>query len=452
MNCVVVGGGLAGLAAAVHATAKGHRVTLLEARSFCGGRAFAFREPKTGDIIDNGQHLLQGCYRATLAYLEQIGSRHRLAVHPRLAVTFATADGRRTNLSCPDWPAPWHLLAGLGRWRDFPKRDLVRAMWGLRTMRTLDHAGYARLDQWSVTQWLDTMGQSKTARRLLWTPLTLAIMNEEPSRASAAALAMILKEGALSGTAPTGLATPQCDLSSLLVDPAVAWLQQRGCHVRTGTPAEQLLLHDGAIAGIRCRHDETVHGDAFILALAPRELARLLAASDIAGAPWDSLSRWESVPIISVHCWYDQPALPGPMVGLIDAPFDWAFEKNEGRPSATPRGELGRGTKDEGRKTIVSLVKSAAREMAAWPREQIVQSARDTLTRYFPGTAAAPWHVQVTKELHATVSLAHHTAALRLPAHTPWPNVWLAGDWTATGLPATIESAVRSGVHAAAHL
>lgn len=435
MKCVVVGGGLAGLAAAVHATAAGHHVTLLEARSFCGGRAFAFREPETGDVIDNGQHLLQGCYRATMAYLEQVGSRHRLTLHPRLEVTFATADGTLTNLACPDWTAPWHLLAGLGRWRDFPTRDLFRAIFGLRAIRTLDHAGYAQLDQWSVTQWLDEMGQSDTARRLLWTPLTLAIMNEEPSRASAAALAMMLKEGAISGNVPTGLATPQCDLSSLLVDPAVAWLQQRGCHVRTGTPAEQLLLHNGAMTGIRCRHDETVHGDAFILALAPRELARVLAASQITGAPWESLSRWESVPIISVHCWYEQPVLPRPMVGLIDAPFDWAFEKNGGS------------------RTIVSLVKSAAREMAAWPREQIAQAARDTIARHFPATAAAaPWHVQVTKELHATVSLAHHTAALRFPAQTPWSNVWLAGDWTATGLPATIESAVRSGVRAAAYL
>lgn len=431
-SVLIIGGGVAGLSAAVDCVTVGWHVTLCEQRSFCGGRAYSFREPVTGAMIDNGQHLFMGCYRATFDYLQKIGAADGVTVEAKLRVPLVDAAGRAATLDCPGWPPPWHLLAGLWRLRGFSKRSLWQLMRKLPSPLAGEGEGegYAQFDHLSIADWLDQLGQDAAARAIFWTPLVLAVCNETPERASAAPLRAVMHEVFARKNTPMGLAFPRRNLSTLLVHPALAWLRARGADVREATTVEAILHNHATIAGVRLRGGAILHADTYISALPPRPLLTAMSANGgtlLAG--WERLREWQGVPILSVHCWFDRPVMDVPMLGLIGSRFHWVFNKGN----------------------CIALVASAVREEATWPRERVIAEATHTVRQYLPAARDAKiLHIQVTKELEATVSIAPGTAALRLPTHTPWPNFFLAGDWTNTGLPATIESAVRSGQSAAA--
>lgn len=430
-SVLIIGGGVAGLSAAVDCVAAGMHVTLCEQRSFCGGRAYAFREPVTGATIDNGQHLFMGCYRATFDYLQKIGAADGVTMELRLRVPLVDAAGRAATLDCPGWPPPWHLLAGLWWLRGFSKRSLWRLMkWFPSPLAGEGRGeGYAQFDHLSIADLLDQLGQDAAAREVFWTPLVLAVCNETPARASAAPLLAVMREAFAQRDVPTGLAFPRRDLSALLVHPAVAFVRARQGVVCEAATVEAILRNGATVTGVRLRGGEVLRADAYISALPPRPLHTALSA-DGGALPtgWDRLRAWQGVPLLSVHCWFDRPVMDVPMLGLIGSRFHWMFHKGHG----------------------VALVASAAREEAAWPRDRVIAEATQTVRHYLPAACDAKiMHVQVTKELEATISIAPGTAAMRLPTHTPWSNFFLAGDWTATGLPATIEGAVRSGQAAA---
>ncbi|MBI2344144.1 MAG: FAD-dependent oxidoreductase [Deltaproteobacteria bacterium] len=440
MRVVIVGGGMAGLSAAVRVAEGGHHVTLLESRSFCGGRTYSFHEPVTQSVIDNGQHLLMGCYRATFAYLARVGTEHLVEQQPRLVVPFVEPGGGLQVLCCPRLPAPLHLLGGLWRFPPFPRVDYWRLLrWALSSAWRIRRSS-ADVQRMSVAQWLALAGQGREATAWLWEPLTLAIMNETPQRAAAAPFLRMLREGLCARSVPQGVAIPRVGLSRLLVEPALAYLRARHGVIYETTSVDTLLARDDAIIGLRTRRSEEIAGDAYILAIPPHPLHQLMAASGFGQEmPWAALAEWETVPIIAVHLWFPQPVLPQPMVGLVGSPFHWAFDRS--RLEDDPR---------ESSLHSVALVSSACREMATWSRAAVTDAAIHAMLSYFPAARTiTPAHVQITRELRATVSLGPENLHLRLGTQTAWRNLFLAGDWTATGLPATIEGAVRSGEAAA---
>lgn len=430
VHVTIIGAGVAGLAAAVAAVQRGHRVTILEARRFAGGRAYAFCDPATQQTLDNGQHLLMGCYQSTFEYLRTIGSAAQVEQCGTFDVTFRRADGSAPRLQCPPWPAPLHFAAGLWKMAGFSRGDLFRLGVGALPLMRMRPEVIAAYDNISVAQWLDTLGQSAVARKLFWEPLCLAVMNDTLDRASVAPLLAILREGLFNRAVPQGLAFPRASLSALFVDPALAWLAGRGARIDLGVGVDALTLQNDRIGCIRTMRGDTLPIEQIVCALSPRELLALLQRSGLAAAaPWSALAAWDTVPIVSVHLWYDRAILADRMVGLLDSPFDWVFPKD-----------------DISGAHCVALVASAARDVAELPRAELLALAQCEVARFFPVARDATLrHAQMTKELHATVSLTPGSAARRLGPATPYANCWLAGDWTNTGLPATIESAIRSG-------
>jgi hydroxysqualene dehydroxylase len=282
-------------------------------------------------------------------------------------------------------------------------------------------------------------------------------MNETPDRASAAPFLMMLREGTFQRGIDQGLAFPRVGLSQLLVDPALSWLTEQGASVLTGKPVASINISDSTVHSVTLKNGDIREADAFVCALPPRELHQLMQRSGLADdEPWSRLTRWESVPIMSVHLWYDRPILPQPMVGLIGSRFHWAFDKSlcAMRHAPCAKEKMARPAHSAQRiahsKSCIALILSACREEVQWSRAETIEKATDEIARYFPQSRHATLqHAQVTKELHATVSVAKGSAAARLSARTPWPNMVLAGDWTQTYLPATIEGAIRSGENAA---
>jgi squalene-associated FAD-dependent desaturase len=444
------GGGFAGLAAAVRLAGAGARVTVLERRGVLGGRAYSFVEPESGAVLDNGQHLFMRCYRETLAFLETLGTADRIAFQRRLAIEFVGADGRTARLDCPPLPAPLHLVAGLLRFDGLGLADRLRMLRvgaALAAAARAGEAATARLEALTVEAWLASLGQSAASRRLFWDPLTLATLNDGPDIASARWLVAVLRRAFLDGARAGDLGFATVGLSGLYTEQARAYVEARGGTVRTRAAVAALEVAGDRVVAVRLAPGEShapgdglssdarggarLPADAVVAAVPHHALPALLPPEIATRPPFAGLAGLGASPIVSFHLWYDRPLTDRSFLGLLDSPLHWLFNRG----------------------SHVTVVTSGARTLIDLTRNELTALAAREVERLVPGARGARLvRAHVIKERYATPSLAPGAGALRPGPRTPLANLVLAGDWTATGLPGTIEGAVASGHTAAAAL
>jgi squalene-associated FAD-dependent desaturase len=427
IDAIVIGGGFAGLSAATALAAAGARVLVLEARPALGGRASAFRDPATGERIDNGQHVLAGCYDEALAFLRRIGSLSGLHRPSGLRVPMIDASGHATVLALPPLPSPFHLLAGVLAWDAL---SLAERLSLVRVARALTRP--ARPDE-TVRDWLTRHHQSARLCALFWEPLALAALNQSIDQASADMFIAVVSRMFGANPEAASLLLPAVPLDDLYTHPARAYLESRGSRVLANAPARVLFKHGRAHGAVV--RDEIFAAPVVIAAVpwfafadaTPDAPAALAATRQQAAALGSS-------PIVTVNAWFDRPVLDEMMLGLPGRTFQWAFDK---------RRLVGAS------QSHVSMVSSGADAICAKPNDELTTLAVDELTAAVPAVSrAALRHVSVVRERRATFALAPGGPS-RPPTVTEVPGLLLAGDWIATGLPATIEGAVVSG-HAAA--
>jgi squalene-associated FAD-dependent desaturase len=438
-DVIVIGAGFAGLSAASRLARKGARVLVLEARARLGGRATAFDDRETGELVDNGQHVLLGCYTETFAFLQDIGASDHVRLDPHLAVTMIDRSGRKTRLSCPALPSPLHLLAGVMDWEAMGWRDRF-AILRMRTplklarkeMQPGSHAIAASPGE-TVENWLIRNGQTPRLREMLWEPLALAALNQPPAQASAPPFVRVLAEMFGPNPRAAAIALPIRPLHEMYADPARAYIEQHGGTVRVGAQAV-VHLEDSRVARVTSGQE------------------RWQAASVISAVPWFAFGElfqgdrtsletimtraraMVSSPIVTVNMWFDRPLFDEAFVGLPGRAMQWAFDKR---------------TLIGSRASHLSLVSSGASPLVARQNAELIEAAHQELIDAEPtARRAVRLRATVIREPHATFSLAPGQPA-RPGTTTPVQNLFLAGDWIATGLPATIESAVRSGHRAA---
>jgi squalene-associated FAD-dependent desaturase len=443
-DVIVVGGGFAGLAAATALAEEGARVLVLEGRPYLGGRARSWLDPESGQVVDNGQHLFMGCYRETLRFLSRLGTREHLALQPRLTMHLIDRGGETGTFALPALPAPLDRLAAFLR---YPGLTMAER-WGLTRVaravrreaaRPTGNGPDAALERRTVTDWLDHLKQMDGAKRRLWHPISISALNELPDRASAAMLAPVLREAFLGGVDSSRLGVPSVGLSDLYAEPAAHYLRHRKCGVHLRSPVRRIVIEDGRCSGVMLGGGERVDGGAVVLTVAHSDLLDLLPPEVAADPGFAGVPDLEWSPIVSVYLWFGGPVFDLPFAALVDGTWHWIFDR---------RAIGGR----EGGAQGVTLVCSAARHLVDRSIESLVRSALDDLHAFVPESRRATLRRSlVIKEKRATFSPACGTAALRPAQQTPYPGFYLAGDWTATGLPATIEGAVQSG-HACAHL
>lgn len=440
-DVIVIGGGFAGLSAAVRVAESGARVLVLEARSRLGGRATAFPDRETGELVDNGQHILLGCYKETFAFLRTIGAEEDVRLQPQLAVTMIDRQGRHSRLSCPALPPPWHLAAGIFDWTALSWRDRLSLAGMARPLkiagRELNGAAVrAASPGETVESFLIRNGQTARLREMLWDPLALAALNQPSGVAAAPPFARVLAEmfGADPRAAAVGL--PAKPLHLMYAEPARAWIAARGGTVLTG---------ESARVSVEDRARLVVTGTS----------ERWSAARVIAAVPWFGLrdlfdapptrltplieraERTASSPIVTVNLWFDRGVMPNgePFIGLPGRPMQWVFDK---------RAVFGESA------SHLALVSSGAGAVNERTNAELIAIAHQELIEALPAARAARLvRGTVVREPRATFSLAPGQPA-RPSTETEVPGLLLAGDWIDTGLPATIESAVRSGHRAAA--
>jgi len=436
-DVIVIGAGFAGLAAATALAEAGTRVLVVEARPRLGGRATAFADRVTGELVDNGQHVLFGCYTETLAFLRRIGAAQNVRRQSSLTVPFLDRSGRRSVLHCPPWPPPWHLLAAVLRWEAMPFVDrlsVLRLAGPLRAARReLKQNGTVRgavKAGATVSQWLRDHRQAEALTAWLWEPLAVAALNQSPDEAAAEPFVRVLAEMFGPDAAAAAILLPTLPLDRMYAEPARAFIEQHGGEIRTNATA-RICATDDAVVGIEVRGERmsaakvicSVPWSAMRTVFAgsvPRPLARLVA--DAAAV--------ESKPIVTVNLWYDRPVMDDPFVGLPGRAMQWVFDKRLTFGASASH---------------LSLVASGADALSGERADDLVRDAAHEIEAALPGARGARLlRGTSVREKHATFSLAPGQPP-RPSTTTPVRGLYLAGDWIDTGLPGTIESAVRSG-------
>ncbi len=442
MKCdaVVLGSGFAGLSAAVRIAAAGRSVVVCEESPRLGGRATAFTDRETGERVDNGQHVLFGCYRETYAFLRELGTDNLAPLERRLDVTMADTTGRMARLRCPAWPPPWHLVGGIMKWRALSIGDRLSAVrlhaFFRQVRRDGARAAASRVPAAeTVTEWLVRHGQSERLRTWLWNPLAIAALNQSPDVAAAAPFVRVLGEMFGPRVEDSAIGLPKVPLDELYAEPARTYLEQRGGEVLLKSPA-RVRIGDAAGQTMVTAGAREIEPRAVISAVPWHALGRIWSAGPPpALAPaLEAAAATASSPIVTVNFWFDGSVMADTFVGLVDGPMHWVFDKSAIFGSAA--GHL-------------SVVASGADELASMDNASVTREALAHLTKALSAVGSRQLiRSVVVREHRATFSLAPG-APMRPEARTPVPGFYLAGDWTDTLLPGTIEGAVQSGHRAA---
>ena len=429
-DVVVVGAGFAGLSAAVRLASRGARVTVVEERRRLGGRATSFQDAVTGERVDNGQHAIFGCYHATFGFLQTIGALDDVRLDERLEIEIVDRAGVDSCLRSTALPPPLHLVGGLLRWPALGFRDRLAALkLGAVLRGARDHASLLRI---TVNEWLAANGQTERLREVLWEPLAVAALNQSPAVASAATFVEVLARMFNGTRRDSAVGLPLKPLDRWFAEPAREWLVSKGHSFHAGQPA-RLLVADGRAIGVDIGS------------------ARLLAGAIVSAVPWfsfpafvEGVSEVQAIaeraaamtpsPIVTVNLWLDRPVTRTAFVGLPGRTFQWVFDKSQLAGSSWSH---------------LSLVSSGADAVVAQSNEALIDLATRELKAALPAAGSATVRrASAVREQRATFSLAPGQP-LRPDCTTPLPGLVLAGDWTDTGLPATIEGAVVSGHRAA---
>lgn len=448
-SVLVIGGGVAGLAAATRLAEQGWRVTVLESRTRLGGRASSFVDQETGETIDNCQHVAMGCCTAFLDWADRVGI---LPLFQRETALTFLAPGVAPYRFAAGWlPAPAHLL---GAFCGLPYLSWWEKLQFARGVRALQAADPAILRGVPLDRWLAQQGQSARVITRAWEVLLISALSESLDRIDAAYARKVLVDGFLATRTGWEVYRPLRPLEEMFSGRVQPALQQLGVELRLNAGVaklEWLATATGPqISGVLLRDGTRLQAEQYVLAVPWYRVNDLLGPELPTRAGLPDLAQIQAAPITSVHLWVDRPFLQQPHMVLVDRLCQWIFSSPE---AAAGEGEPHRPQPCPSPVARYQVVISASRMLAGNDRQAITERVWSELQEIFPAAQPARlWHARVVTEHRAVFSPLPGIDAYRPAQQTSIPNLQLAGDWTQTGWPATLESAVRSGELAAQNI
>ncbi|MBA4187338.1 MAG: Carotene 7,8-desaturase [Planctomycetaceae bacterium] len=424
----VIGGGLAGLACAAALGSRGFRVTVLESRRRLGGRASSFADPDSGQLVDACQHVSMGCCTNLDHFFGTIGVSHLLSPQPRLH--FVTPDRKRSVFKADPWPAPFHLGRALMGAHYLTPAEKLRVAWGfLALLREKPDADPPLRD------WLLAHRQTERTISRFWGVVLVSALNETVDRLGLKYARKVLVDGFMRHRDGFVVHLPTVPLGRLYGEELSNWFGQHGVEVRENAAVRSVVATRDGVQHLAMRDGTTVNADWFVLAVPFERVADLLPESLVAQEPYfGNIANLTPSPITSVHLWFDREVQSLPHAVLVDCLGHWVFNRGEVTP-----GEF-----------YLQVVISATRALRELGHDEIRRRIVTELGQVFPALGQAKvLRSKVVTEHTATFSAVPGVDQWRPPQASPVPNLAVAGDWTATGWPATMEGAVRSGYLAA---
>ena len=431
----VVGGGVAGLSAACALASAGYQVRLLERRPYLGGRASSYEHPGTGEVIDNCQHILLGCCTNLIDLYQRLGVSDSIQWFDR--ITFLEPGGHRSVLAPSSLPAPLHTAMSFLRAHCFSIADKLAIARGIRAF----FAGTPPDSEENFAQWLVRHKQTHAAIERFWKPVLASALNEDPECISVRYAAKVFREAFLFSAEGGRMGIPRIPLSELYGRAADS-ITGLGGEIYLRTSVDEIAWSESASQWVVRSGEQSFSSDAVVLALSFEAVQALMPAlprNPQSEKLTADLGQFSHSPITSIHLWFDREITELPHAVLLDTTIQWMYQKSKLQPEM--RNQQG---------SYLELVVSASKSLVRMQRQEIIDLALRELAEFFPRVREANLlKAAVVKEVRATYSIRPLLDHVRPTAQSPWPGIFLAGDWTATGWPATMEGAVRSGYLAA---
>jgi squalene-associated FAD-dependent desaturase len=430
----IAGGGLAGLAAACALAEAGFRVTLFERRPFLGGRASSYQHPGTGEIVDNCQHVLFGCCTNLIDFYRRIGVEKNIRWYDRM--TFVEPGGRRSVLERSFLPAPLHTTPSFLSLPFLDASDKLAISGAMAALMPLPLRDRGE----TFLNWLHRYKQTENSIQRFWKPVLVSALSEDLELVSVAYAAQVVRESMKSRNAGE-MGVPTIPLTQLYTS-AADYIWARGGQICLRTSVESFR---GKTSEVRVTTGGEEQGfDYLVLAVPFDVLARMLPDTPAAAPLAVMLGQFRTSPITGIHLWFDREISELDHAVLLDRTVQWMFHKS--RLIQARENQV----RESGNGSYVELVVSSSKSLVEKSKSEIVDLAVKELREFFPAAREANLlKSTVIKEVNATYSPRPGIDEYRPRPETSWPRVFLAGDWTATGWPATMEGAVRSGYQAA---
>jgi squalene-associated FAD-dependent desaturase len=436
-HIAVVGGGVAGLAASCALAQDGYTVELFEQKPYVGGRASSYLHPGVGEVIDNCQHIVLGCCTNILDLLRRAGAED--AMRWSEGITFLEPGGRRTKLKPARLPAPLHSTPSFLMAKALGMRDKIAIA---RAIAAFLRGSRPEDDRRNFADWLRATGQTARAVEHFWKPVLFSALNEDPDRISVRYAAKVFREAFLFSAEAGRMGVPRVPLSEMYGHVAAA-IERAGGRVHLRSRVEKLCRDEATGRWRLCVGERTHNFEAVVLALSFDGMQKLLPA--LPEGP--SRARLEGLlagfshsPLTGIHLWFDREITALEHAVLLDTTVQWLYNTSRIQPE---RQSLRDGY-------LIELVVSASKSLVSMERQPIIDLALRELALFFPAMQHARLlKAAVVKEVRATYSIVPGLDAFRPQAESGWPGLLLAGDWTATGWPSTMEGAARSGYLAA---
>ncbi len=433
-SVLIVGGGVAGIAAGAALSESGLKVTLLEKRPLLGGRASSYLDPETRERLDECQHGTMRCCTNLASLLERLGVHDQVRYHDQL--DFLDAEGKRSVIRGCGLPAPGHTALSFLAFKSLSLKDKLgigKAMIAMLRAGTRPEHEATAISDWFVRQ-----GQTERAVARFWRPILVSACNENLDRISCQHAFKIFCDGFLSNSTGFHFGIPTVPLGTLYHEPALNWIERHGGCVKTKTIVERIEIETGRAIGVTLGSGEFLPAEIVLSGLQFDLLLKVLPPEWAARPPFAALQKIELSPIMGVHLWFAEKVEAPEALAILDRRIEWIFNKDKSWNRA------------EGEGTYLSIVISASYPYAKKSKEEIIAFVREEVCACLPQfRGAALTKSQVIRWPKATLSPKPGVEALRPKATTPISQFYLAGEWTDTGWPSTMEGACRSGYLAA---